>query len=58
MNRDDEVAEDLATNYQPRRAEAPKPAGVEVPAWFLIGLIVLALMPTLLVVIYYLLIEG
>lgn len=52
MNRDDEVAEDLATNYQPRRAEAPKPAGVEVPAWFLVGLIVLALMPTLLVVVY------
>lgn len=56
MNRnDDEVAEDLATNYQPRRA---KPAGVEVPAWFLILLVLLALTPTVLVITYALFIES
>lgn len=54
MSRDEDVADDLATNYQPRRA---KPPGVEVPAWFLIMLVVLALAPTLLVIAYALFID-
>ena len=39
----------LATNYRPRRAKHP---AVEVPAWFLAVLVLLALAPTLLVVVY------